>query len=72
MSERDRKTFGCPPVSGVVDGIDLALLDPTDEDERRILIEAQHPELKQALDDGVREIRLREGSHESSTAHRGA
>ena len=58
MSEGDRKTFACPPASGVVDGIDLALLDPTDEDERRILIEAEHPELKQALDDGVREIRL--------------
>jgi hypothetical protein len=58
MSEGDRKTFACPPAFGEVDGIDLALLDPADEDDRRILIEAEHPELKQALEDGVREIRL--------------
>ena len=58
MSEGERKTFACPAGSGEVDGIDLALLDPADEDERRILIEAEHPELRQALDDGAREIRL--------------
>ncbi|HXQ18089.1 MAG TPA: DUF1841 family protein [Acidimicrobiales bacterium] len=58
MSEGDRKIFACPAASGEVDGIDLAFLDPADEDERRILIEVEHPELKQALAEDVREIRL--------------
>ena len=40
----------------MVGDIDLALLDRDDEDERRILIEAEHPELKQALDEGVHEV----------------
>ena len=37
-------------LSGVVDDIDLAMLDPADPDERHILIEAEHPELRKALD----------------------
>ena len=41
-----------------MDGIDLALLDPADEDERRLLIEAEHPELRRALKEGRREIRV--------------
>ena len=49
MSEAARRTFACPAASGVVDGVDLALLDRDDEDQRRILIEAEHPELKEAL-----------------------
>jgi len=42
-------------MSGIVDGIDLALLDPADSDERRLLIEAEHPRLRQALRDDVDE-----------------
>ncbi|MGA3221783.1 MAG: DUF1841 family protein [Acidimicrobiales bacterium] len=57
MSEAARREFACPPASGVVDDIDLALLDRDDEDQRRILIEAEHPELKQALDEGIDEVR---------------
>jgi hypothetical protein len=45
-------------MSGTVDDIDLALLDPSDRDERRILIEAEHPTLRQALQDGLDEIVL--------------
>jgi hypothetical protein len=51
MGDADRRGFVCPPTSGSVDGIELALLDPAVEDERRILIEAEHPELAPALDD---------------------
>ena len=56
MSEAARKAFACPPVSGVLDDIDLALVDRDDEEERRILIEAEHPELKKALDEGRDEV----------------
>jgi hypothetical protein len=42
---------------GEVDGIDLAFLDPGDEDHRRALIEAEHPEMKEALDSDRREVR---------------
>jgi Domain of unknown function (DUF1841) len=57
VSEADGKAFACPPAVGEFDGIDLTLLDPADEDDRRMLIEAEHPDLKQALDGDVREIR---------------
>jgi len=43
----------------VLDEIDLVLLDRDDEDQRRILIEAEHPELKQALDEGTDEVHHR-------------
>lgn len=45
-------------MSGTVDGIDLALLDPADPDERRLLIEAEHSRLHQALRDDVDEMVL--------------
>lgn len=57
MSEAARKEFACPTASGVVDDIDLGLLDRDDEDQRRIIIEAEHPELKQALDEDIDEVR---------------
>ncbi|MGP8208801.1 MAG: hypothetical protein ACLQVK_22575 [Acidimicrobiales bacterium] len=56
MSEDARKAFACPSASGTLDDIDLALLDRDDEDQRRILIEAEHPELKEALDEGIKEV----------------
>ncbi len=49
MDEAERRRWAVPVMSGVVDGIDLSLLDPADADERRLLIEAEHPELRQAL-----------------------
>jgi hypothetical protein len=49
-SEEERRAFAVPPATGEVDGIDLALLDPSDPDERRLLIEAEHPELRDALE----------------------
>jgi hypothetical protein len=45
-------------MSGIVDDIDLALLDPADRDERRLLIEAEHPVLRPALQDALEEIVL--------------
>jgi hypothetical protein len=51
MTEADRRHFACPPATGEINGIDLALLDPDGEDERRILIETEHPELLKALED---------------------
>ncbi len=58
VSERERQRFAVAPAEGEVDGIDLARLDPADEHERRLLIEAEHPELRRALGEGQREIRL--------------
>ena len=52
----ERRAFVCPPGNGVVDEIDLSLLNPADEDDQRFLIEAEHPELRHALDDDVAEI----------------
>lgn len=40
-------------------GIDLAVLDPSDPDDRRLLILADHPELHDAVRNEVREIKLR-------------
>ena len=45
-------------MTGTVDHIDLTLLDRIDPDERRLLIEADHPMLPQALQDGRDEIVL--------------
>ena len=45
-----RRAFAVPPARGVFGEIDLALLNPADRDERRILIEAEHPEFADALD----------------------
>jgi hypothetical protein len=49
-SDEERRAFAVSPAEGEIDGIDLALLDPGDPDERRLLIEAEHPELREALE----------------------
>jgi len=56
MTDAQRLAFACPPVQGEWDEIDLGLLDPADEDERRTLIEAEHPEFRGAIEDDVPEI----------------
>jgi hypothetical protein len=58
VSEEERRRFAAPPAEGWMRGIDLGLLDPSDPDERRLLIEAEHPELHEALDAGYDEIEL--------------
>jgi len=45
-----RRAFAAPPRSGTFRGLDLSLLDPQDRDERHLLIEAEHPELAEALE----------------------
>jgi hypothetical protein len=45
-----------PPMSGVMDDLDLSLLDPADEEERRVLLLAEHPELWEAIEGDVDEI----------------
>jgi hypothetical protein len=58
MSSDDRRSFAVAPATGEFDGVDLAFLDPNDEDERRMLILAEHPELHRALEAGLSEIHL--------------
>jgi Domain of unknown function (DUF1841) len=58
VTDEERRTFVVPQVDGEYDGLDLALLDRSDPDERRFLIEAEHPELHAALRSGRREIQL--------------
>lgn len=48
-SEEARRRFVCPPARGRFEGIELEYLDPADPDDRRMLIEAAHPELHRAL-----------------------
>jgi Domain of unknown function (DUF1841) len=45
----DRRSWAVPQGHGTYRGLDLELLDPDDEDERTFLLEAQHPELEEAL-----------------------
>src|SRR4029453_11550816 len=45
----DRRSWVMPPAHGTYQGLDLELLDPSDEDELTFLIEAQHTESEPAL-----------------------
>jgi hypothetical protein len=45
----DRQSWAMPSGHGVYQGLDLELLDPADEDELTLLIEAHHPEFAEAL-----------------------
>jgi len=45
-----RRAWLMPPACGVVDGIDLSLLDPADEGERQFLLLSEHPELAEAIE----------------------
>jgi hypothetical protein len=51
----DRRSWALPPAHGTYQGLDLELLDPGDEDERALLLEARHPQFADALqgDDDV-------------------
>lgn len=56
MGRTERREFAVPPATGEFDGIDLSLLNRDDPDERRILIQAEHPELADALDRDVETV----------------
>ena len=45
----DRRSWAVPRAHGTCQGLDLRLLDPDDEAERALLIEALHPEFADAL-----------------------
>lgn len=47
-----------PPVQGSFDGVELEDLDPADEDDRRMLLLAEHPELQEAIENDEHEIEL--------------
>lgn len=67
-STDDRRSWLFPPVSGTVDGIDLAYLDPVDPDERHLLIAFEHPDLREASQLGLQEIVV-DGQAMSPTLH---
>jgi Domain of unknown function (DUF1841) len=52
----ERRRFACPPERGRFRDIDLSLLDPTDPDERHLLILAEHPDLARAIERGEQEV----------------
>ena len=54
----DRRRFAAPPAQGTVKGIDLALLDPDDPDDRHLLVLALHPELWDAIEEGQDEVEI--------------
>jgi Domain of unknown function (DUF1841) len=47
----DRRSWAMPSGHGIYQDLDLELLNPADEDQCGLLIEAQHPELEDALRD---------------------
>ena len=48
----DRRSWAVPPAHGTYRGCDLELLDPGDEDDRELLIEARHPRFAGAFKSG--------------------
>lgn len=64
----DRRSWLFPPVSGVVDAIDLADLDPADSEDRQLLIAFEHPKLDEAIGSGVQEVVV-DGQVMSPTMH---
>jgi hypothetical protein len=53
-----RRSFAFPPRSGPLEGIDLDQLNLADPDDRHLLILAAHPELQDAIENEVRELKL--------------
>lgn len=58
MSDEERQAFAVPLADGEYDDVDLSLLDRDDEDDRRLLIQAEHPEFHRALAAGQREVHV--------------
>jgi hypothetical protein len=59
--EAARRAFALPPLppdAELGDDIVLEWLDPADEDDRRLLIEAAHPQMRAALEAGEGEIEV--------------
>jgi hypothetical protein len=58
VSDEERRAFAVPLAEGEYDEVDLSLLDRDDEDDRRLLIQAEHPEFQPALARGQREVHV--------------
>jgi Domain of unknown function (DUF1841) len=58
MTGDDRRRFAVPRATGEFDGIALSFLDPNDEDDRRVLILAEHPDLHRAIEAGLTEMHV--------------
>jgi hypothetical protein len=56
LGERERRDFAVPRQSGEWLDVELEWLDPADEDERRLLIEAEHPEFADAFEHDLDEV----------------
>ncbi len=52
-SDEERRAWLFPPATGIVRGIDLALLDPSDENDRSFLIAFEHPEFEGTPEDAT-------------------
>ena len=68
MESVDRRRFAVQASDGEVDGIELTYLDPDDPDDRHLLILAEHPELAEAMEDGIEEVEI-EGQVVSPSMH---
>ena len=59
VNDDERRRFALLGLSGQLDGIELSLLDPDNDDERSVLIRAEHPEFRSALTSGRETIHHR-------------
>ena len=67
-NEAERLAFAIPPTDDPSGSIDPEFLDPSDPDERALLIRAAHPELDAAITDG-RETAVVEGQEINPRLH---
>lgn len=56
VSGDERRLFAVPALSAHFDGVELTFLDPDDEHDRTILVLAEHPELRSAIESGQERI----------------
>ena len=67
-NDAERLAFAIPPIDDPSDSIDAELLDPSDRDDRELLIRAAHPELDAAIADG-RETAVLDGQEINPRLH---
>ena len=59
MDDHDRRVkFLFRPRDGVIEDVDVSLLNHEDEDDRRFLIASEHPLFWQAIEDGNPEVEI--------------
>src|SRR5215469_5642394 len=64
----DRRSWAIPAAHGTYRGLELEPLNPDDEDELLLLMEARHPELEDALESGA-EMTAEDGEPFSPRLH---